>query len=73
MILAQRRYMEEIQHDMSNYKQKDALTFFENLANSTLSACNMCSLNDEYELDAVLRACFRTEEMYTYAEVLEVI
>lgn len=73
LYVAQRRYMEEIQHDMSNYKQKDALTFFENLANSTLSACNMCSLNDEYELDAVLRACFHTEEMYTYAEVLEVI
>ncbi len=73
LYVSQRRYLKEIDHDMTKYCQKDALTAFDNLANATLSACNMCQLNEQYELDTVLRSCYGKEEMYSYSELLEVI
>lgn len=73
LYVSQRRYLEEIDHDMTNYNQQDALIAFDNLANATLSACNMCQINEQYELDTVLRSCYGKEEMYTYSELLEVI
>ncbi len=73
LYVSQRRYLKEIDHDMTKYCQKDALVAFDNLANATLSACNMCQLNEQYELDTVLRSCYGKEEMYTYSELLEVI
>lgn len=44
---------------------------FKVLADSTLAACNMGRLNQNYELDAVLCACYQQEEMFGYAELLE--
>lgn len=73
LYVAQRRYLEEINHDMTCYKQEDAMVGFNNLANATLSACNMCHLNKEYELDNLLWACFGKEEMYLYTELIEVV
>lgn len=73
LYVSQRRYLKEIDHDMAKYCQKDALIAFENLANATLSACNMCQLNEQYELDTLLRSCYGKEEMYSYSELLEVI
>ena len=71
MYVAQHRYLDTIGQDMSAYKQKDALEMFKVLADSTLAACNMGRLNQNYELDAVLCACYQQEEMFGYAELLE--
>ena len=71
LYVAQHRYLEEIGQDMSSYRQKDALELFRTLADSTLAACNMSRLNEAYELDAVLCACYQAEEMFGYAELLE--
>lgn len=71
MYVAQHRYLDTIGQDMSAYRQKDALEMFQVLADSTLAACNMSRLNQKYELDAVLCACYQPEEMFGYAELLE--
>ena len=71
LYVAQHRYLEEIGQDMSSYRQKDALELFRTLADSTLAACNMSRLNEAYELDAVLCACYQAEDMFGYAELLE--
>ena len=71
LYVAQHRYLEEIGQDMSSYCQKDALELFRTLADSTLAACNMSRLNEAYELDAVLCACYQAEDMFGYAELLE--
>lgn len=71
LYVAQHRYLEEIGQDMSSYRQKDALELFRTLADSTLAACNMSRLNEAYELDVVLCACYQAEEMFGYAELLE--
>lgn len=73
LYVAQRRYLEEIDHDMAKYQRVDALKEFEDLANSTLTACNMCELSEEYQLDVVLRACYQKGEMYSYSELLEMV
>lgn len=71
MYVAQHRYLDTIGQDMSAYRQKDALEMFQILADSTLAACNMGRLNQDYELDAVLCACYQPEEMFGYVELLE--
>lgn len=71
LYVAQRRYLESIGYDMERYEQNSALEEFECLANSTLAACNMASLNETYGLDALLRLCYQKEDMYSYAELLE--
>ena len=71
LYVSQHRYLDTIGQDMSAYKQKDALEMFQVLADSTLAACNMSRLDPDYELDAVLCACYQQEEMFGYAELLE--
>lgn len=72
LYVAQHRYLDSINQDMSAYCREDALEVFQMLADSTLAACNMCRLNQKFELDAVLCACYQQEEMFSYAELLEI-
>lgn len=71
LYVAQRRYLESIEYDMARYKRASALEQFEQLANSTLAACNMVQLSEKYELDVLLRLCYQNEELYSYSELLE--
>lgn len=73
LYVAQRRYLESIEHDMDRYEQEAALEQFEQLANSTLAACNMVPLSGKYELDVLLRLCYQKEEIYSYSELWETI
>lgn len=68
--IAQRKYWEENEWE---YKKDRARQIFIDLANVTLNACNMAKLNEEYELDAVLLACYQEKEMFSYSDVLDVI
>ncbi len=67
--VAQQRYMAEHEND---YRADAARQMFCNMANSTLNACNMPMLNEEYEIDYVLMACYTEEEMYSYSDLLGV-
>ncbi len=71
LYVAQKRYLESIEYDMDHYEQACALEQFEQLANSTLTACNMMQLNEKYELDALLLLCYQNEDIYSYSELLE--
>lgn len=71
LYVAQKRYLESIKYDMGRYDQASALEEFEQLANSTLAACNMVQLSEKYELDVLLRLCYQKEEIYSYSELLE--
>lgn len=73
LYVAQRRYQEMIHYDTNAYRQQDALEVFEKLAESTLTACNMCPLDERYELDAVLKMCYQKDEMYSFSELLEIV
>lgn len=73
LYVAQRRYLESIQYNMGQYEQQKAVAQFEELANSTLTACSMCRLNRNYDQDAIMLSCFQSEEIYSYSEYLETI
>lgn len=73
LYIAQHRYLESIEFDMTNYVCGDAKKEFIVLADQTLAACSMAKISEEYELDAVLLACFQEDEMYSYSEMLEVV
>lgn len=67
--VAQQRYMAENEND---YNADAARQLFCDMANSTLNACGMPMLNDEYEIDYVLKACYAEDEMYSYSDLLSV-
>lgn len=66
---AQQQYLRE---NREEYRQEDARKLFCDMANATLNACNMAELSEEYEMDAVLLACYAEEEMYSFNDVLAV-
>lgn len=71
LYVAQRRYLESIGYDMECYERSTALEQFKQLANSTLAACNMENLSENYELDVLLCLCYQDEDIYSYTELLE--
>ncbi len=73
LYVAQQRYLEQINGDMEVYEQEVARRMFQQAADDVLTACNMQPLQENRELDAVLLACFREDEMYGYQDVLEVL
>lgn len=66
--VAQRQYERE-RGDF--YDRGQAETYFRDLADATLNACNMETLSEEFRLDQALLLCFQEDEMYTYAELLD--
>lgn len=73
LYVAQRQYTDSQPDDNSEYQMDDAKTLFINMANATLSACGMAALNPAFELDAILLACYQPEEMYSYAELADIL
>lgn len=65
------RYMESIQYQQEEYDFREARKQFVELADQTLSACNMARFSEEYELDALLLVSFQENECYLYGEMLE--
>ncbi len=68
--LSQQQYLEVHGDD---YEAKEAKKLFCDLANSTLNACNMAVLSEDYQLDVALLATFQEEEMYSYSDILDVL
>lgn len=68
---AQCRYLDRIEQDVEKYSGEKARAFFVELADRMLRTCQMAPLNEAYELDALLLACFQPDEMYFFPEVLE--
>lgn len=64
-------YMESIQYESDQYDFREARKQFIELADQTLTACNMARFSEEYELDALLLAGFQENECYLYGEMLE--
>ncbi|MBE5937017.1 MAG: hypothetical protein E7265_03195 [Lachnospiraceae bacterium] len=73
LFVAQRNYLLTIDEDMSLYNKEDALEQFNKMANSSLAACNMDLLSNNYELDVALTACYQEDDMYTYQDVLDIV
>lgn len=72
LYVAQRRYLESIGYE-NRYEKAAALNQFEQLADSTLAACNMSKLSEHYELDSLLRLCYQEDDFFSYSELLEVM
>lgn len=68
--VAQRQYERE---NGDFYDKEQAETYFRDLADATLNACNMETLSEEFRLDQALLLCFQEDEMYTYAELLDAV
>lgn len=66
---AQQQYFKEHAGD---YQKDIAKKMFCEMANTTLNACNMMELSEEYELDTILLACYADKEMYSFNDVLSV-
>lgn len=73
IYMVQRDYMKKISYDMDKYNAEEVTKYFEEVANATLSTCDMAPLNREYELDTLFYLCFQESEMYSLADVLDVL
>ncbi len=71
--VAQHRYMQKLLTTTEEYDVVLGRRQFVSLANQTLKKCKMASLNPQFEMDAVLLACYQPEEMYSYIEVLDMV
>lgn len=58
---------------MDKYNAEEVIKYFEEVANATLSTCDMAPLNREYELDTLFYLCFQKTEMYSLADVLDIL
>lgn len=73
LYVAQRRYMETVNNELVCYNAEDARSYFVNLANSVLNACNMAVISEQYELDMALLVCFQEKDFFNYSDILEVL
>lgn len=73
VYMVQKDYLKNIARDIKQYDRDDAVLYFEEVANATLSSCNMALLNQEYEMDSLFYLCFQENDMYSLADVLDEI
>lgn len=73
VYMVQKDYLKNISRDIKQYDRDDAVLYFEEVANATLSSCNMALLNQEYEMDSLFYLCFQENDMYSLADVLDEI
>ena len=69
--MAERDYIKQISENMEKYSREDALNYFTQIANSTLSACNMALLNRNYLPDSFIYQCFQENELYSLSDIIE--
>ena len=71
LCVSQKRYMRRLEKE--NYDMREAKQVFVDLAEQILAACQMAGFDeDKYELDHLLGSCYRPDEMYSLADVLEI-
>lgn len=69
-------YLYQIEYDLEEnetYNCEQCKKGFIDYANSILNACRMTCINERYELDSILLACFCDDKMYDYSDVLEAL
>lgn len=71
MYMTQKDYLKNVSYDTDGYDAAEMIKRFEEIANATLSSCNMALLNKEYDLDSLFYVCFQESEMYSLADVLD--
>ncbi len=71
--VAQHTYTQKLNSTAEEYNMVKGRRRFVTLANQTLKKCGMAPVNSQFEMDAVLLACFQPEEMYSYTEVLDMV
>lgn len=71
LYVSQQRYQEQMEDNGTGYDMTSARAMFRQAADDVLIACNMAPISEEWELDAVLLACYQKQEMYGYADALE--
>ena len=70
LVTSQKRYQRL--HKGEEFQVEKAKEFFFEMANMTLSSCNMELLDPvKYEFDAILCLCFVSEDGNTFSDVLE--
>lgn len=73
MYMTQKDYLKSNAYDMDEYNAAEVVKSFEEVANATLSGCNMALLNKEYDLDSLFYLCIQKSEMYSLSDVLDEI
>ena len=73
MYMTQKDYLKRNSYDMDGYNAAEVVKSFEEVANATLSGCNMALLNKEYDLDSLFYLCIQKSEMYSLSDVLDEI
>lgn len=73
LYVAQRQYTDKMGESDAEYYQESAKQLFVEMANVTLSSCGMSALSPDFQLDALLLACFQPEEMYSYEDLIDTL
>lgn len=73
LYVAEYRCFQEIEANMELYNYREAKEEFIALANQTLTSCKMQNISESWEFDSILLGCFQPDEMYSYADVMEMI
>lgn len=72
--LAQIRYICQLEETGEFYTPEMGRKILVELADTTLTACNMEKFNTEhYLLDAILWECYQQDEMYSFSDLIEVL
>ena len=71
--VAQHCYLQREESHDKEYDEKRGRQEFQKVADWMLERCHMAALNEAFEMDAVLLACYQPDEMYSFPDVLDVV
>lgn len=69
--LAQKKYIMKMDKEEAGYQKEEALTYFVNMTNAVLEACQMEPIDRHYRLDSILLSSFQNEEMFSISDMIE--
>lgn len=61
----------KIDEEEAGYQKEEAVTYFVNMTNTVLEACQMEPLDRHYRLDSILLSSFQEEEMLSISDMIE--
>lgn len=73
LYISQNKHLQVIHSDYEQYDCQVAKSEFIRIANATLTACNMETLSDRYQLDVALLCCFQNDEMFSFPDLLDAV
>lgn len=69
--LAQKKYTMKMDKEEAGYQKEEAVTYFVNMTNAVLEACQMEPIDRHYRLDSILLSSFQNEEMFSISDMIE--